>query len=165
MKSFLAESQTAESRSPKSHGRREHRSITVTSWSVDRLRELGWPGVGQVFELVRTRQVKGKNATREVVYGFTSLDARQASPERLLELSRGHWGIENELHGVRDGTLGEDRCRVRKGQSARVLASLRNVAVHVLTGQVRAKVGRNRAEVCRRNGVNPAVPLRLLNRK
>ncbi|TMQ32007.1 MAG: transposase, partial [Planctomycetota bacterium] len=34
---------------------------------------------------------------------------------RLLELTRGHWGIENRLHYVRDVTLGEDGCRVRKG--------------------------------------------------
>jgi hypothetical protein len=82
-----------------------------------------------------------------------------------LELSRGHWGIENELHGVRDGTLGEDRCRVRKGQSARVVASLRNVAVYVLTEQVRRKMSRNRAVLCRRNDTSPNVPLTLLNRK
>lgn len=165
LKSFLAESGTAESRSPKSHGRREERSITVTAWSADRLREAGWPGVSQVFELVRIRQLKGKESTREVVYGFTSLAASEAGPERLLELCRGHWGIENGLHGVRDGTLGEDRCRVRKGESARVLASLRNVAVQVLTGQVRSKSCRNRAEACRRNDANPNVPLRLLDRK
>jgi hypothetical protein len=71
MTPFLAESRTAASRSPKSHGRRGDRSITVTTWSADRLREAGWPGVGQVFELVRIRQVKGKEATREVVHGFT----------------------------------------------------------------------------------------------
>jgi hypothetical protein len=38
------------------------------------------------------------------------------------------------LHYVRDETLGEDRCRVRKGDSAQVLAAIRNVAVHLLEG-------------------------------
>ena len=49
-------------------------------------------------------------------------------------LARAHWGIENGLHYTRDATLGEDRCRARKGNSPRVLASLRNVAVHLLRG-------------------------------
>jgi transposase len=40
-----------------------------------------------------------------------------------------------------------------------------NPAMHVLAGQVRAKAGRNRAEVCRRNDTSPNVPLTLLNRK
>ena len=29
-------------------------------------------------------------------------------------------------------TFGEDKCRVRRGQSARVLASLRNAAIHLV---------------------------------
>lgn len=117
----------------------------------------------QIFEVVRDRQVKGRAATREVVYGFTSLSPQQAGPAELLAACRGHWGIENELHGVRDGTLAEDRCRVRKGQSPRVLASLRNLAVHFLTKQVRSKTSRNRAEACRQNHARPEAPLRLLN--
>jgi len=50
----------------------------------------------------------------------------------LLGLVRRHWGVENRLHYVRDETLGEDRCRARKGDSAQVLAAIRNVAVHLL---------------------------------
>jgi hypothetical protein len=49
-----------------------------------------------------------------------------------LALTRLHWSIENGLHYVRDVTLGEDRCRVRKGNASQVLASLRNVAVYLL---------------------------------
>ena len=51
----------------------------------------------------------------EVVHGITSLTPEEANAQRLLELTRGHWGIENRLHDVRDVTLGEDGCRVRKG--------------------------------------------------
>ncbi|MBY0458165.1 MAG: hypothetical protein K2V38_12555 [Gemmataceae bacterium] len=32
---------------------------------------------------------------------------------------------------MRDVTLGEDRCRVRKGNAPQVLAALRNVAVYL----------------------------------
>ena len=93
---------------------------------------LDWPGVAQVFWLRRERTQRGKT-TVEDVYGITSLSRAQADAGQLLQLLRGHWGIENGLHYVRDVTLGEDACRVRKG--AAVLAGLRNAAL-VLLGRL-----------------------------
>ena len=84
-----------------------------------------------MFRLTRERTARGVT-TVEVVYGLTSLTRAEATAEDLLDFTRAHWGIESGLHYVRDVTLGEDRCRVRRGQSARVLASLRNVAIHLL---------------------------------
>ena len=55
-----------------------------------------------------------------------------ASPARLLALNRGHWGIENKVHRVRDVTFDEDRSQVRKGTAARAMASLRNLAISLL---------------------------------
>lgn len=90
-----------------------------------------WPGLAQGFELVRERTAKGKT-TVEVVYGITSLKPQEADAKRLLRLVRDHWRIENCLHYVRDVTLAEDACRVRKGSSPQVLAALRNAVVHLL---------------------------------
>ncbi len=45
---------------------------------------------------------------------------------------RGHWGIENRLHWVRDVTLGEDRCQVRTGSGPQALAAIRNTVIGVL---------------------------------
>lgn len=112
----------------KGHGRIETRTITTTTWLNG---YLDWPRVGQVFRLERKRRVKGKVAV-EVVYGITSLSRMDADAQRLLALTRCHWSIENGLHHVRDVTLGEDRCRVRKGNAPQVLASVRNVAVYLL---------------------------------
>jgi predicted transposase YbfD/YdcC len=92
---------------------------------------LEWPGVQQVFQIHRVRQLPGKTE-QETVYGITSLTPQQAGPQRLLELARGHWGIDNRLHGVRDVTLGEDACPVRSGSAPQVLAATRNVVVHLL---------------------------------
>lgn len=112
----------------KGHGRYERRTLATTTWLNA---YLDWPQVGQVFRLVRDRVVKGRTTT-EVVYGITSLSREKADAARLLDLTRRHWGIENGLHYTRDETLGEDRCRVRKGKSPQVLASLRNVAIYLL---------------------------------
>lgn len=113
----------------KGHGRVERRTITTTTWVNEYLAD--WPGVAQVFRVERERRVKGVT-TVEVVYGITSLTRDRADAARLLGLTRSHWGIENGLHHTRDETFREDRCRVRRGHAPRVLASLRNVAVHLL---------------------------------
>lgn len=94
-----------------------------------------WPGLAQVFRLTRERTAAGRTTT-EVVYGVTSLPRDRADASRLLGLVRRHWGIENQLHHVRDVTLGEDACRVRSGSAPQALAGLRNAAAYVL-GRVR----------------------------
>jgi hypothetical protein len=65
---------------------------------------------------------------------MTSLKPEEADAQRLSGLVREHWGIENELHYVRDVTLGEDACRVRKGSAPQVLAAVRNAVIHLLAG-------------------------------
>lgn len=44
---------------------------------------------------------------------------------------RGHWGIENLLHHVRDRTFREDDSKIRTGALPRTMASLRNLAISV----------------------------------
>ncbi len=113
----------------KGHGRLEKRTLWATTWLND---YLDWPGVGQVFLLWRER-TEGQEKTVEEVFGITSLSPQEASAAELLGWIRQHWSIENQLFGVRDGTLREDACRVRKGAAAEVLAGLRNAVVHLLS--------------------------------
>lgn len=90
----------------------------------------------QVAQLTRTVTVRrtGK-ITEEVVYLLTDLTPALASPGRLLELNRGHWGIENRLHYVRDVSFAEDRSRLRTGQAPQILAALRNLAITLIHRQ------------------------------
>jgi len=117
-----------------------------------------WPGLQQGFELTRRRTIKGVT-TVEVVYGISSLTVAEANAQRLLRLTRGHWGIENKLHYVRDVTLGEDGCRVRKGSAPQVLAAVRNAVIHLLAG-VDAD---SRAAAIRRLNNHPEEALALLD--
>ena len=57
---------------------------------------------------------------------------RQASPARLLEVARAHWGIEGGLHQRRDVSLGEDRGQTRTGHAPQVLASLNNLVIGIV---------------------------------
>jgi predicted transposase YbfD/YdcC len=45
---------------------------------------------------------------------------------------RGHWGIENKLHYVRDVTYGEDASRVRTRNAPQNMAAMRNLAIGAL---------------------------------
>jgi len=114
----------------KGHGRVEKRTMRTTS--ILTLQQK-WPGLAQGLEITRERTVQGKT-TVEVVYGMTSLKPEEADAERLSGLVREHWGMENGLHYVRDVTLGEDACRVRKGSAPQVLAAVRNTVIHLLAG-------------------------------
>jgi predicted transposase YbfD/YdcC len=116
----------------KGHGRIEKRTLRTTSLLT---KQQDWVGLKQGFELVRERTEKGKT-TVEVVQGISSLSPQRADAQRLLELTRGHWGIENGLHYRRDMTLGEDASRIRKGVAPQVMAALRNSVLHVLSDVV-----------------------------
>lgn len=78
----------------------------------------------------RIAERKGKR-TRQVRYAITSLGL-QTGADDLLRLVRGHWGIENQLHYVKDVTLREDGSQVRCGSVPEVMAALRNLVLNVL---------------------------------
>jgi predicted transposase YbfD/YdcC len=141
----------------KGHGRIERRTLRTTT--VLTLRQK-WEGMKQGFEITRERTIKGVT-TVEVVHGITSLSEREADAGRLLELTRGHWGIENGLHHVRDVTLREDASRVRKGSAPQVMAALRNVVVYVLGREM--SDGETRPDVLDRMGARPAEALKALD--
>lgn len=90
-----------------------------------------WPGLAQVLRLERVTH-RGSNQTRDVQYAITSLPPHRANAAELLALWRGHWGIENREHWVRDTHWREDRCRVRLGRGAHNLAAFRNAAINLL---------------------------------
>jgi predicted transposase YbfD/YdcC len=82
---------------------------------------------------VRRRKPAGRRKrSAETCYAITSLTASQASPAQLAAILRGHWAIEDRLHGVRDMDIEEDRSQTRTASGPRVMASLRNLAITIL---------------------------------
>jgi predicted transposase YbfD/YdcC len=141
----------------KGHGRHEKRTLRTTT--VLTLRQK-WAGMKQGFEITRERTIEGVK-TVEVVHGMTSLSEEKADAKRLLAITRGHWGIENGLHYVRDVTMGEDASRVRKGSAPQVLAALRNLVIFVVAGEAWPK--ETRPEVMERMAARPAQALQALD--
>jgi hypothetical protein len=115
----------------KGHDRIEKRTLTSSTLLKDYLK---WPHAAQVFKLERqVWNLQMKPIRSEVVYGLTSLSAARADPARLLELTRGYWGIENGLHYRRDVTLREDATRMRNAHQAEVTAILNNLLIGIAT--------------------------------
>jgi len=120
------------------HGRRETRTLKTTA--VAKAAGPGgqgllFPHAEQAVRITRTRTPraggKSKRST-ETVYAITSLTALQATGGQIAQVVRGHCGIENRPHYVRDVTWDEDRSQVRTGNGPRVMASLRNLAITIL---------------------------------
>ena len=138
------------------HGRREVRRLTLRAVLPG---DCAWPGARQVFRIERERvRLTTGQCTREVTMGVTSLEAQDASPQRILRVLRGHWHIENKAHWVRDVTFDEDRSQAHTGALPQVLATLRTTAISLL----RRAGETNIAAACRRCAAQPWLALALL---
>lgn len=131
--------------SDKGHGRRERRRLES---STRLAQHLDWPGVAQVCRIERWRYLRGEKEY-EVAYGITSAPRDQADAAALLAYNRGHWGIENRSHYVRDVTFGEDASQIEKGYAPQILAGLRNG----LIAAMRAEGVTNIAAALRQNAL------------
>ncbi|WP_260696016.1 transposase [Streptomyces sp. IB201691-2A2] len=87
----------------------------------------------QAAKILRHRtDLRSGKVTRQTVYALTDLNARQASPQRLGQLARSQWVIENRLHFVRDTTFTEDASKIRTGRGPDNMATLRSFAINQL---------------------------------
>jgi len=95
-----------------------------------------WPHVRQICRVERRRLLVRRGQVYktqvEVTYAISSAPPERADATRLLRVLRGHWGIENKVHWVRDVTMDEDRCQVRSGAAPQAFAACRNLALTLL---------------------------------
>ena len=115
--------------SPPDHGRIETRRI----WCSTALNDyLDFPHVGQTFCIEREsiRKKTGKRSI-EMALGITSRSPQDASPQRILEVNRGHWAIES-VHYLIDWNFDEDRSRASSGFGPENLTRLRRFAIGIL---------------------------------
>jgi predicted transposase YbfD/YdcC len=125
------------------HGRREVRVFWALA-DPEQNRYVGssgthgtpWPHLRQICCIERHRLIVRRSriiATEvDLRYYVTSLAPEHADAKALLALTRGHWGIENRIHYVRDVTFGEDRSQMRCGAVAHTFAACRNLVIGLL---------------------------------
>ena len=114
---------------PSTHDRREARRATVLrDTSFARLHD--FPGVVALGRVTSHRRLHGQRADPTVVRYY--LLSKFTSATGLLQITRSHWSIENQLHWVLDVHLDEDANRSRKDNAPENLAILRRLALNLL---------------------------------
>jgi predicted transposase YbfD/YdcC len=120
---------TAGQLKPSSHGRRESRQATVMR-NTSLAAVHGFPGVVAIGRITSRRRLHGNPADPPVVRHY--LLSRYMSAKRLLQVTRSHWSIENQLHWILDVHFDEDGNRARKDNAPENLAILRRLALNIL---------------------------------
>ena len=110
------------------HGRIEVRRLWCTDDVAWVAKQTKWKSL-RTIAMVESRRIVGEAESLERRYYITSLPAEA---QRLNEIVRGHWGIENRLHWVLDVTFGEDASRVRKAYAPENLGLLRRIALNLV---------------------------------
>lgn len=119
----------------KAHGRQEVRrveSFRIPDHKQAWFRSRGWKDVAMVVHVERRRAVfdPAAKAWRRSTESAHYVSTIALSAQEFAEGIRGHWGIENRNHHVRDVTLAEDASRIRKNPE--IMVKLRSIALNLL---------------------------------
>jgi predicted transposase YbfD/YdcC len=100
---------------------------------VDYIQEAtAFPGIKMILRVDSEVKKAGVVTSQETRHIITSLGADEVSPKQLMTLVRGHWGVENGLHFIKDRWWEEDRqWSIRPGLAER-MAALRDGALAAL---------------------------------
>lgn len=111
----------------KNRGRKEQRSVYVYS-DLDSPIYKDWIGLKKVIHVISEGIREGKEY-KENRYYISSLDKEDA--KLYNERIRGHWGIENRLHWVKDKTLAEDKSLVNDLDRSENMSIVRSVVINI----------------------------------
>jgi len=116
----------------------ERRSDRVTTRTVSVFDDLSdisseWLGLARLIKVERIGTRAGK-PYHQIAYYISSLCVSAA---KFAQGIRGHWGIENRLHWVKDVVFEEDSSRMRLGNAPANLAIIRSLAIS-FAGALRA---------------------------
>ncbi|HET9537974.1 MAG TPA: ISAs1 family transposase [Mesorhizobium sp.] len=119
---------SAEQLEPSTHDRREWRRATVVR-DTRLAAKHRFAGIVAVARVTCRRRAHGGRSEPIVRYFLLS---KYLPAKQLLQVTRSHWSIENQLHWVLDVVLDEDGNRARKDNAPENLAILRGLALNVL---------------------------------
>lgn len=111
----------------RAHDRSERRTAQIVP--VTPTDAIDFPGIAAVAR-VETHSVRAAKPEPVIVRHF--LLSTVLTTERMIEVARTHWTIENQLHWVLDVDMGEDAARSRKDNAPQNLALIRKLALNAL---------------------------------
>lgn len=110
------------------HGRREERRASVLpAAALGRIH--AFPGLQAIGRIEAGRTLADGRQARAVRYVVLS---RRLAPQKLIDIVRAHWSIENHLHWTLDVIFDEDDARARKNYAPENLAVIRRLAINIL---------------------------------
>jgi len=111
----------------KGHGRLETRRY----WVSDNLQSLPdtrkWAGLKSIG-MVERECFEGDVKSVERRYFINSIPT---DAKLFAKAVRGHWGVENPLHWRLDVVFGDDASRIRKGNAAAIMTSVRHLCMNL----------------------------------
>jgi predicted transposase YbfD/YdcC len=108
------------------HDRKERRRASVITRPTN---APAFPGLSAIGRYETERQSNGK-VVKAVHYVALS---KRLSPQRMLEVTRRYWSVENQCHWRLDAAFYEDDARTRKNYGPQNLAILRRIALDILS--------------------------------
>lgn len=110
----------------RTHGR--HSSWQVSVYEVPQSALLAkWSAVASVVRVQRQRLMRGRLSQTDAYF----ISDLVLSARDFAQGIRGHWGIENQLHWVKDVICGEDANRIRNKTGAVNVAVLGTIALNL----------------------------------
>lgn len=116
----------------KNRDRIETRKVYVYTLSSEIKQE--WCGSQQLVKIKRIRKTKQK----EEIHVHYYLSSQTKSAKYYLQTIRKHWGIENQLHWVKDVVMKEDAWRVKYPNAASVMSILKTICLNIFRSQKRS---------------------------
>jgi predicted transposase YbfD/YdcC len=109
----------------------EHSHGVIKTWScwVAEAKGVNFPHIAQIACICReVCSIAGEKLSKDVAVVVTSKNRERMGAADLNKHVRGHWGIENKKHYVRDTVYREDGNQTWRGNGPQSLASFRNFA-------------------------------------
>lgn len=119
------------------HGRIETRCYWQAQAPDHLFEKAAWRDLTSVGMVEATREL-GDKQTTEIRYYLSSLPVDGPEFGRAV---RSHWGIENSCHWVLDVVFREDASRIRIGNAAENMSTLRRLALNLLRREKSEKRG------------------------
>ncbi|STF06451.1 transposase [Escherichia coli] len=144
---WLGERYDSYSSQEKGHGREDTRCCIV-SHDLTALGDLAyeWSELSTIGIVLASRQegetaVKSEKCILRYYISSVTLTAKE-----LLEATRAHWSVENQLHWRLDMGMREDECQIVRGEAGENLAVCRHIAMNLLTAENSFKAGIKRKQ-------------------
>lgn len=123
---------------------RAHDRVETRTARVVPAKDMDFPGLAAVARVETRRKAAGE--PEQVITRWFLLSA-VLTADRMLDIARTHWTIENQLHWVLDVDFEEDTVRSRKDNAPQNLALVRKIALNLIRqhpdkGSIKGKIKR-----------------------